>query len=85
MLTTYLSKFFFVDSISGEVPQPNDTAIIMYTSGSTGVPKGVMITQANIVATARGFQTMVPEVSISLNRSLRFELNVAHVTKNTNW
>ncbi|XP_028967685.1 long-chain-fatty-acid--CoA ligase 4 [Galendromus occidentalis] len=47
--------------LRGEVPGPEDTAIIMYTSGSTGIPKGVMITQANIIATARGFQTMVPE------------------------
>ncbi|CAD6209171.1 GSCOCG00003763001-RA-CDS [Cotesia congregata] len=31
-------------------PQPDDTAIIMYTSGSTGVPKGVILTHKNIVA-----------------------------------
>jgi long-chain acyl-CoA synthetase len=31
-------------------PAPEDIACIMYTSGSTGNPKGVMLTHANIVA-----------------------------------
>lgn len=31
-------------------PQPEDTACLMYTSGSTGAPKGVIITNANIIA-----------------------------------
>ncbi len=33
-------------------PQPDDTALLMYTSGTTGRPKGVMLTQANLVANA---------------------------------
>jgi len=35
-------------------PSPNDLAFIMYTSGTTGVPKGVMLTHRNVVACGSG-------------------------------
>ncbi|PSC67138.1 long-chain acyl-synthetase 7, partial [Micractinium conductrix] len=35
-------------------PKPSDVALIDYTSGTTGVPKGAVITHANIVANAAG-------------------------------
>jgi long-chain acyl-CoA synthetase len=34
-------------------PEPSAVALLMYTSGTTGQPKGVMLTQANLVANAQ--------------------------------
>lgn len=36
-----------------EAPSPDAVALLMYTSGTTGVPKGVMLTQANLAANAQ--------------------------------
>ncbi len=39
--------------------EPSDLATIIYTSGSSGEPKGVMLTHANIVANLRGTQAVL--------------------------
>jgi amino acid adenylation domain-containing protein len=39
-------------------PQPQDTAYVIYTSGSTGVPKGVLVTHANLTALLDGAARM---------------------------
>ena len=39
-----------MSSKAGLLPQPDDTAIIMYTSGSTGPPKGVLMSHQNLMS-----------------------------------
>lgn len=41
-----------------EPTKPDDLHLLMYTSGSTGVPKGCMMTQRNIVAGAASFSCL---------------------------
>jgi len=38
-------------------PSPDALALLMYTSGTTGVPKGVMLTQSNLAANALSIST----------------------------
>jgi len=46
-------------------PKPQDLAVIMYTSGTTGSSKGVMISHENIVTQAASSMTIMPFIDAS--------------------
>nr|KJB64463.1 hypothetical protein B456_010G050200 [Gossypium raimondii] len=46
--------------LDADLPLSADVAVIMYTSGSTGLPKGVMMTHGNVLATVSAVMTIVP-------------------------
>ncbi|OHT07746.1 AMP-binding enzyme family protein [Tritrichomonas foetus] len=49
----------FPDRFPHRPPQPNTPASIMYTSGTTGLPKGCILTHANFIAAGANFYTYV--------------------------
>ncbi len=57
--------------------RPSNWAVLIYTSGTTGQPKGVMLTQQNIVAEMAGIFDVVTD--LSENESLLCMLPLQHV------
>jgi long-chain acyl-CoA synthetase len=46
--------------LDAERPAPEDVAEVMYTSGTTGQPKGVMLTHGNVIAASYGKTEIIP-------------------------
>ncbi|KAJ5113227.1 Long-chain-fatty-acid--CoA ligase 1 [Penicillium angulare] len=59
-------------------PTPEDLCCIMYTSGSTGAPKGVSLTHANVIAATAGVNEIVGPY-IDTSDSLLTYLPQAHI------
>jgi len=58
-------------------PKPDTLAVIMYTSGTTGMPKGVMLTHENMIASVTGITHNLP--SVDQSDSYLSYLPLAHI------
>ena len=66
---------------SNEGPKPEDLCTIMYTSGTTGDPKGVMIKHKNMVAELQAIDKLFDTLKIPIGKTDRFMsyLPLAHI------
>ncbi len=62
--TTSWEKLLTNEPIAASVPRPavGDVAVIQYTSGTTGSPKGAILTHANLMANAAQARAWVPTI-----------------------
>ncbi|HEV2334321.1 MAG TPA: long-chain fatty acid--CoA ligase [Stellaceae bacterium] len=61
---------------------PDDTACIIYTSGTGGVPKGVMLSHKNIIANCRGAYRLLEMLGLGDEKFLSF-LPLSHSYEHT--
>ena len=61
---------------------PDDTACIIYTSGTGGVPKGVMLSHRNILANCRGAHLLLEMLGLAEEKFLSF-LPLSHSYEHT--
>lgn len=67
-----------VEILEARRPTPDKLACIMYTSGSTGNPKGVMITHGNLIASVAGFNKLLGH-HLTIDDHFLAYLPLAHV------
>jgi long-chain acyl-CoA synthetase len=61
---------------------PDDTACIIYTSGTGGVPKGVLLSHRNIIANCRGAYRLLEMLGLGAEKFLSF-LPLSHSYEHT--
>ena len=67
---------------AGRGALPDDTACIIYTSGTGGVPKGVMLSHRNIIANCRGAHRLLEMLGLGDDKFLSF-LPLSHSYEHT--
>jgi long-chain acyl-CoA synthetase len=65
----------------GDAVQPSDVATLVYTSGTTGPPKAVMATHANLISAING---LAPIVDLSSDDRVLSYLPLAHILERLN-
>ncbi|ORX88904.1 acetyl-CoA synthetase-like protein [Basidiobolus meristosporus CBS 931.73] len=65
--------------IEPNLPKPEELACVMYTSGSTGNPKGVMLTHANVVAAIAAVDLWIRPILDPQNDIIIAYLPLAHI------
>ena len=76
MLTSELAQSPSLTGRAGEGPSPDSLFILLYTSGSTGVPKGCQLTHGNLVAFCHWYQRfygLQPEHRVAAYASYGFD------------
>ncbi|KAH9476805.1 Long-chain-fatty-acid--CoA ligase 2 [Psilocybe cubensis] len=73
-----IGRTLSTETLRGRRPKPDDLAMIMYTSGSTGPPKGVCITHSNLIASVGAVYVLIGH-HLTYDDSYLAYLPLAHV------
>ncbi|KAI2797681.1 hypothetical protein BLOT_015404 [Blomia tropicalis] len=74
-----LEQFGKDNPITERYPKPDDTAVICYTSGTTGIPKGVILTHKNIIASSSGLVNQLGKHKLRPTDTFLSYLPLAHI------
>ncbi|KAL5016019.1 hypothetical protein ScPMuIL_005608 [Solemya velum] len=67
-----------------EFPKPSDLAVICYTSGTTGIPKGAMITHLNMISNTAAIIDHIDEIGPICSNDVHMSyLPMAHMYERT--